>query len=540
MRRVTSTLRQERGDNGKPLLTGSDECTVELCDALLPTATKTQFRVVMCNDDACEVLMPTGPACEIRNEQRARTLVRAVFHAPLHVFRLTRDARQVRLTWMGRPKTALVLKKPADEPAERALLAVCAFLAAEGVAVLIEPGVHAATGGARGAAGTWATQTEAASLGATVDFIVCLGGDGTILFAASLFPGGVPPTLSFAMGSLGFLTPFVFEDHARSLRSLLRGEVTLTLRQRLSCTILYGASRDNGCETGGAAPPPPVITVLNEVCLDRGPSHSLVELDCFCDGVPMTKLLADGVLVATPTGSTAYSLAAGGSMVHPGAWGITGIRIIKKKKKENYEFCTDSRPRSRRHRHAVHAHLRARAVVPPAAAARRGGAARGRPGVVPMHRVGSLRRPRPHRAAARRHARHPRLAVPRARRVLGHRARGLVHRSENGARVECVAALCSAAPRNATQRCNATQRGVMQRSLSHARPPRRRFAHGAEAVCGAAAHALRRVAPAGARALVVQRAVPRAPLPRPQRGAPAPAGAAAGRLSGSSFVQRRA
>ncbi len=59
------------------------------------------------------------------------------------------------------------------------------------------------------------------------------------------------------------------------------------------------------------------IFALNEVVIDRGPSAAIVDLDCYCDGVALTKVSADGIIIASPTGSTAYSLSAGGSMTHP-------------------------------------------------------------------------------------------------------------------------------------------------------------------------------------------------------------------------------
>jgi NAD+ kinase len=309
MRRMaTSAMRQSRSALGRPLITGrSDEAPA---DASSPTCVecatgKSPFRLLLCNDDTCEVLLPSGPGCDIRNELRARSLIE--------------------LTWLARPRTALIVKKPNDEGAEAALCRVAAFLVAEGLSVLVEPGVHAATGGANGAAATW-TPAEAASLGQRVDFCVCLGGDGTILWAAGLFRHGVPPVISYAMGSLGFLTPFVIDDHHRSLRMVVGGEFQVTLRARLMCRIIRAADAA-AYEAAAAAGAPPSeeawsdsasYTVLNEVVVDRGPSHSLVELDCWCDGMPMTKMQADGIIVATPTGSTAYSLAAGGSMVHPG------------------------------------------------------------------------------------------------------------------------------------------------------------------------------------------------------------------------------
>ena len=188
--------------------------------------------------------------------------------------------------------------------------------------VLLEPATHAGLGKAKGSYGTWEAPAvrdpeapwpppaQLAAL-AQVDACICLGGDGTIIWASKLFRDGMPPVLSFAMGSLGFLTPFPLEEYPHALTQLLRGDFHVTLRMRLECVIVRA-----GADPGG--PPPVPIPCLNEVVVDRGPGPSLVDLDCWCDGMRMTKLQADGLIISTPTGSTAYNLAAGGSMVHPG------------------------------------------------------------------------------------------------------------------------------------------------------------------------------------------------------------------------------
>ncbi len=303
---AASALRQSRTALGRPLITGRGEEAPADADPSPKSGGcgKAPFQLLLCNDEACEVLTPSGPGCDIRNELRARSLCE--------------------LTWLERPRTALIVKKPNDAGAEATLCRVAAFLAAEGLTVLVEPAVHAATHGADGAASTWGPG-EAARLGQVVDFCVSLGGDGTILWAAGLFARGVPPVISYAMGSLGFLTPFMPDDHPRSLRMLLAGEFQVTLRARLACRVIraadaaaYDAASAASGEGDAAWSDSATHTVLNEVVVDRGPAHSLVELDCWCDGMPMTKMQADGIIVATPTGSTAYSLAAGGSMVHPG------------------------------------------------------------------------------------------------------------------------------------------------------------------------------------------------------------------------------
>jgi NAD+ kinase len=115
----------------------------------------------------------------------------------------------------------------------------------------------------------------------------------------------VPPVLSFNLGSLGFLTPFDYDHFEDEISELLDGSCLLSLRMRLTCTILR-----NGVTTKE-------YEVLNEVVIDRGASPYLSNLDCYSDGTLITRVQADGIIMSTPTGSTAYSMSAGGSMCHP-------------------------------------------------------------------------------------------------------------------------------------------------------------------------------------------------------------------------------
>lgn len=95
---------------------------------------------------------------------------------------------------------------------------------------------------------------------------------------------------------------------AEHLTSVINGGFYMSLRSRLVGTII----RKNK-ETEAL----PSLHALNEIVIDRGPFAALVELNCYCDGLEITKIAADGIIIATPTGSTAYSLSAGGSMTHP-------------------------------------------------------------------------------------------------------------------------------------------------------------------------------------------------------------------------------
>ncbi|KAI8385810.1 ATP-NAD kinase-like domain-containing protein [Blakeslea trispora] len=147
----------------------------------------------------------------------------------------------------------------------------------------------------------------------TVDFAITLGGDGTMLHLASLFPKAAPPVISFSMGTLCFLMSYDFETYQHVLNDLIAGNVGLKMRMRLFCSLHQPNGKRievDGVEVGDRQ-------VMNEVTLHRGRHPHLTSVDCFVDNHHLTECIADGLIVATPTGSTAYSLSAGGPIVHP-------------------------------------------------------------------------------------------------------------------------------------------------------------------------------------------------------------------------------
>lgn len=165
----------------------------------------------------------------------------------------------------------------------------------------------------------------------TFDFVVTLGGDGTVLYASWLFQRIVPPVLSFALGSLGFLTKFDFQDYQATLAEAFRDGVTISLRLRLEGTIMRCQERPAPSEhrdlveeltsdEGDNHPthrPDRTFEILNDIVVDRGPNPTMSTIELFGDEEHLTTVQADGICVATPTGSTAYNLAAGGSLCHP-------------------------------------------------------------------------------------------------------------------------------------------------------------------------------------------------------------------------------
>jgi NAD+ kinase len=145
------------------------------------------------------------------------------------------------------------------------------------------------------------------------DLVLTLGGDGTVLFTSWLFQRVVPPILSFSLGSLGFLTGFEFDRFKEHLNKVMGEEgMRVNLRMRFTCTI-YRNAGDKGHDMIEGEQ----FEVLNELVIDRGPSPYVSNLELYGDNELMTVVQADGCIFSTPTGSTAYSLSAGGSLVHP-------------------------------------------------------------------------------------------------------------------------------------------------------------------------------------------------------------------------------
>ena len=160
------------------------------------------------------------------------------------------------------------------------------------------------------------------------DLVLTLGGDGTVLYTSWLFQRIVPPILSFSLGSLGFLTNFPFTSYKPTLDRIMEGSgMRVNMRMRFTCTV-YRASRNlSNTNLSKTNSTPELIEdsqfeVLNELMIDRGPSPYVSNLELYGDTHLLTIIQADGCIISTPTGSTAYSLSAGGPLTHPSIPGI--------------------------------------------------------------------------------------------------------------------------------------------------------------------------------------------------------------------------
>jgi len=148
---------------------------------------------------------------------------------------------------------------------------------------------------------------------------VTFGGDGTIIRAARWLAGTGIPILGVAMGRLGFLTELQPEVLCDRLPSVLDGDYWLDERIMLAARVEAGQQPD-----GAAASP---LIALNDVVVARGASPRVVQIDVAVDGAHLVRYVADGLVVASPTGSTAYALSAGGPVLAPSVAGMVIVPV---------------------------------------------------------------------------------------------------------------------------------------------------------------------------------------------------------------------
>jgi NAD+ kinase len=143
------------------------------------------------------------------------------------------------------------------------------------------------------------------SLAEKIDLLIVLGGDGTLLSGARAMGNKRVPILAVNLGGLGFLSSVTLDELYPSLETVISGGHKISDRMMLEANILRGGK---SVERQNA---------LNDAVLTKTALARMLEFDLFVDGAPVTRYRADGLIVATPTGSTAYSLAAGGPIVDP-------------------------------------------------------------------------------------------------------------------------------------------------------------------------------------------------------------------------------
>ena len=147
------------------------------------------------------------------------------------------------------------------------------------------------------------------------DLIVVLGGDGTMIGAARLIGDAEKPVLGVNFGTLGYLADFTVEDMIPALELVVAGDYTIDRRLMLAATVERGGRRQLH------------ERVLNDVVISKSALARIIEIEVNIDGRFLNRFRADGLIISTPTGSTAYNLSAGGPVIYPsmGAVCITPI-----------------------------------------------------------------------------------------------------------------------------------------------------------------------------------------------------------------------
>ncbi len=191
-------------------------------------------------------------------------------------------------------KTVAIVGKPGRPDVGRVAARLRETLTSRGFDVLVDERV--AAGGAL---------ATTAQIGARAELVIALGGDGTLLLAAKILAGREVPVLGVNLGTLGFMTEIPLPELDSVLDRVLAGDFRAEPRSKLRVQL----SRDSETLLD--------TEVLNDAVIKVGALARIVDIEASIDGAPLTNYRADGVIVATPTGSTAYSMSSGGPIVHP-------------------------------------------------------------------------------------------------------------------------------------------------------------------------------------------------------------------------------
>lgn len=193
-------------------------------------------------------------------------------------------------------KIGIYAKKSHPEVEQIAMFVAQKFTTA-GIDVLIEDGLAEQIGQVNGHAGE--------DIPSQVDMIVVLGGDGTLISVARQVGEREVPIVGVNLGQLGFLTEITHEELPEMLDRLIAGDYKVSERMMIDAFI-HREDKVIG-----------KYTVLNDAVINKGALARIIDMETYVDGRHLSTYKADGLIISTPTGSTGYSLAAGGPIIYP-------------------------------------------------------------------------------------------------------------------------------------------------------------------------------------------------------------------------------
>jgi NAD+ kinase len=194
----------------------------------------------------------------------------------------------------------LVVRQDRLAPAVALGLNLCNWIKAQGLQAIADPATAELIG---------ATPTEPHEFTRRAELIVVLGGDGTLLGVARHIGQRESPILGVNLGGLGFLTEVTTEEALATLARVLSGDFEVDRRIMLEAEVRRSE--------GDGRIPNECFRALNDVVIVKRTNGRMLDLNIVADHTPLSSYRADGLIVATPTGSTAYALSAGGPIVYP-------------------------------------------------------------------------------------------------------------------------------------------------------------------------------------------------------------------------------
>ena len=200
----------------------------------------------------------------------------------------------------GKFDTIGIVAKRNDQGVSTTVVRLANFLRSRGRRILLDRDCPADIAGAQ-----WVSREE---LGRQADLVVVVGGDGTLLDAGRVAAPHDTPVLGVNLGRLGFMVDVLPDDMTRTLDDVFAGDCIYEQRLLLAASIVRAHP---------AADTPPPVHALNEVVIRNRDFARVLEFDTYMDGRFISHHRADGIIVASPTGSTAYALSGGGPVLHP-------------------------------------------------------------------------------------------------------------------------------------------------------------------------------------------------------------------------------
>jgi NAD+ kinase len=195
-------------------------------------------------------------------------------------------------------KTVGIVSKPNKPEIAEIVSGLTRWLKERGYRFVVDPQTAPHVGGAECIA-------RAEMAGRKLDFVIVLGGDGTLLSAARAVARAGIPVVGVNLGALGFLTEVPLEELYPTLETIDQGSCAIDMRSMAHCEVNRGGKHIANYEA------------LNDVVVGKGTIARLNHCDVYIDRVFVSRYQADSLIVSTPTGSTAYSLAAGGPILMP-------------------------------------------------------------------------------------------------------------------------------------------------------------------------------------------------------------------------------